>query len=351
MNDENGGKTEQSWFGRLGSSIKGVIVGIVLAAAAAGFVYWNEGQVAKKAGALAEAARVIVKADVDQPAAKNEGKLVYLTGRLEPATPVADETFGVRAEGIKLKRTVRMYQWKEVKSSEKINKSDGSTETVTRYRYEKTWSEDLIDSSRFHKAGHPQNPSEMPYQTTEFTSREVKLGGYILANELVRGISGYQPHPVTTRPWNLTLSKPITPAESGFYVGYSSMNPNVGDLKITFEIVPPKTVSVAAKQENGRLVSYMTRSGKPIAMVYPGQKTPAQMFEQAKKSSQTTAWIIRVIAFLILALGISLIIKPVTVILGIIPVFGQVANFILGLASLAAAGAVIYAIMMTLQTI
>lgn len=57
--------TQQSWFGRLGVSIKGVLVGVVLFLISFGVLWWNEGRAVKTAAGLRQLRVEVVTADPD----------------------------------------------------------------------------------------------------------------------------------------------------------------------------------------------------------------------------------------------------------------------------------------------
>ena len=55
--------SEQSWLQRIGSSIKGIAVGIFLVVAGIGLLFWNEGRAVKRAKTLDEGSGLVVTAD------------------------------------------------------------------------------------------------------------------------------------------------------------------------------------------------------------------------------------------------------------------------------------------------
>ena len=68
--------TDQSWFSRIGGSIKGVLVGLILFVAAFPVLFWNEGRAVKTARSLTEGAAAVIEVSADAPDPGNEGKLV-----------------------------------------------------------------------------------------------------------------------------------------------------------------------------------------------------------------------------------------------------------------------------------
>ena len=83
-----------------------------------------------------------------------------------PST-LKDSTFGVEAKGLKLGRTVQMYQWKETSESKTKEKIGGGKETTTTYDYKKDWSDSPIDSSDFKRPEGHQNPDLISLQSGE----------------------------------------------------------------------------------------------------------------------------------------------------------------------------------------
>src|SRR3954468_18054600 len=137
------------WLGRIGGSIKGVLVGGILTLICVGVLFWNEGRAVKEAKRIEEGRTACVSVDTGKVDPANEKKEIHISGDATTADKPADEAFGVSASAIRLNRIVEMYQWKESKKTETKRKLGGGEEKVTTYTYEKTWDDDVIDSTDF----------------------------------------------------------------------------------------------------------------------------------------------------------------------------------------------------------
>jgi len=150
--------TSTSWIARLGKSILGVLIGIVLIIAAIVVLFWNEGRAVTTARSLAEGSHAVVAVGSASVDPVNDGKLVYVSGDLTERAPLADQEFGVSANALRLVRKVEMYEWKEESKTERRDKLGGGEEEVKTYTYHRVWSDRYADSSRFkHPDGH-ENP-------------------------------------------------------------------------------------------------------------------------------------------------------------------------------------------------
>ena len=144
--------TRKSWLSRLGESIKGIVVGGILFIVAFPLILWNENRSIDTAKGLEEGAAAVVTIAASPVDPQYEGQLVHVNANTTTDAVLKDPDFGVSLNAIKLKRTVAMYQWEESQESKTEKKLGGGTETITTYRHNKVWSEDLIDSSGFKHA-------------------------------------------------------------------------------------------------------------------------------------------------------------------------------------------------------
>ena len=111
-NDSYTETTHQGWFSRIGNSIKGILVGIVLIVASIILLFWNEGRSVTEAKSLEEGIAAVVSVQSDAVNASNDGKLVHMIGEARTEETLTDEEFGTSAVALKLRRHVEMYQWK-----------------------------------------------------------------------------------------------------------------------------------------------------------------------------------------------------------------------------------------------
>ena len=112
---------------------------------------------------------------------ENNNKLVFAQGPLSFPNPAKDDLLGFQSDdGITLYRNVEIYQW--------VRKlDDKSLDADEPFRYEKIWSQRLIDSSDY--PGVYQNPTSppMPFRTDVFYG-EVQLGDFTLNHQQMNDI-------------------------------------------------------------------------------------------------------------------------------------------------------------------
>ena len=106
--------TTVSWGERLGSSIKGVIIGIVLFLAGIAVLFWNEGNYVKMKKTLEEGqAACVPLPSVDTVDSAYEGKLIHAKGKAVTQDQLTDDLFNFSQPGIRLEREVEIFQWVE----------------------------------------------------------------------------------------------------------------------------------------------------------------------------------------------------------------------------------------------
>ena len=136
-----------------GSGILGglifLVVGIVI-------LWSNEGRTVKTQSAILEAEKSYIQIKSDKIQSKNDGKLVATKGKIDSDSlnELRDDTFGINVKAVKLRRKVEMYQWQENEDTKTETQMGGTTKETTTYSYEKVWSEEPIDSSKFHKPSY-----------------------------------------------------------------------------------------------------------------------------------------------------------------------------------------------------
>ena len=324
--------TSQSWFGRIGSAIKGVLFGIVLFAVSFVVLFWNEGRAVTTAQSLSEGAKSVISVTADKREAQHEGKLVHLTGQATTNETLSDAQFGIAVNALKLQRQVQMYQWQEKKESRKEKKLGGSEETTTTYSYTLGWTDKAVDSSRFKvQEGHVNPPVSLA--DLSVSAQGVTVGDFQLSPGLLAQISNTETlPPPATQPAG--LGREFHKTATGYYRGSDPEKPQLGDLRITFSVVRPQTVSVVAQQAGTGLRGYATAAGRTLEMLTAGTHAAAEMFATAQKENSIMTWILRLVGFIVMWLGLSLILNPFKILADVVPFVGSIVGVGIGLVTL-----------------
>jgi len=328
--------TQQGVGGRLGGSIKGAIVGVVLAVAAVPLLFWNEGRAVKRARTLAEGAGKVVSVPASTVDAARDGGLVHTSGQATTDETLRDPMFGVEEQSaLALERRVEMFQWVQREDRKERKKLGGGTETVTTYTYATEWQGSPVDSASFEETSGHENPS-FPFEGETWRASDVRLGAFHLAPELAGDLDKDEPIVVTTAHLERvdpTLRSRLTVADGGFYLGDATGSPKVGDVRVRFAAVRPAAASVVAAQRGSRLEPYHTSAGGDIALVSYGSKSADEMFTAARTANTTFTWVLRLVGFVLLFVGIRSLLRPLEVAADVIPILGRLVGGGLSLAA------------------
>ncbi len=324
--------TTKSWGSRIVGSFMGIIVGIILFLGAFPLIFWNEGHSVARIKTLNEGRSSVIALSSDAIDPAHNGALIHLSGKATTTDTVADPLFGVQETALKLKRTVEMYQWKESSQSKTEKNLGGSETTETTYTYEKTWSDDAIDSTSFKEQNGHQNPSSMPYKTETFAASNITLGAFTLSDSFVAQINSYEDYALSQK--NFDTLDPSVKSEytlsGNTYFRGDAANPQVGAIRISYGIIKPTDISVIGKQDAGAVQTYFTKNGN-INLLETGNVSADGMFASAESENKLITWLIRLGAFLCMWIGLSLILGPVSVFGDVIPFVGNILGAGIGL--------------------
>ncbi|MBQ3748305.1 MAG: hypothetical protein II863_12955, partial [Kiritimatiellae bacterium] len=190
--------TKVSWGSRLGSSVKGVLAGIVLFLLGFPVLFWNEGNSVKTAKALDEGEGACVPVEsIEKVDPEMEGQLVHMTGLATTQDVLSDDQFGVSTTAIALKRTTEMLQWVEHSKTEEKKNLGGSVIKTTTYTYTQEWLESAVDSSGFKEQGH-DNPGFIEFPSEEKRAANVTFGAFRLNERQIGRIGSEQAYAFPT---------------------------------------------------------------------------------------------------------------------------------------------------------
>lgn len=377
-----------SWVQRLGSSFKGVLVGLVLFIAGFPILFLNEGRAVDTAKRLKEGAGAVVDVPADKIDAANEGKLVHVSGKADTKDLLSDEAFGVSATALRLLRTVEVYQTVEHSETKTEKRGDKTVEKTT-YTYSNEWCSKPVDSSQFHdaskRAANP--PAAMPYSNEDRFAANVTLGAFTLSEAHVKRMGEKKPfafavdfkppasvpgaqyqNGIIYVPYNAAPAAAPTPAStststvspllaaaqaatnvatavanaaaSAIVGGHSvAMAPVPGDVRVTFKVVLPHDVTVVERQDGNTLSPWPASDGETLSFVRDGRVPAAKIFADAQSMNSMITWLLRLVGLLVMYFGIKKVLGPIDSLVDVIPILNGIVAMGTSLAAGLVAGA------------
>ncbi len=327
--------TSVSWFGRIKRSLVGLLGGVLLIVGMIVLLFWNEGRAVTTARSLAEGAGVVVSVDADRVDPALEGSLIHVSGSVSTSDRPKDPEFGIVADGLRLVRKVEMYQWIESSKSETRTKLGGGEETVTTYTYAKGWSDRPHDSSDFRQPEGRTNPP-MEVRGESFQVESATLGAFTLSPRVIRMIGGETALPIGQDRLNAIQSAigagvRARLADGRIYIGQNPQEPQVGDYRIGYQVVPAGSASIVGRQAGSGFEPYQTQAGNALLMVESGTVSAQQIFADAMSANTVVTWILRVGGLIFLIVGFAMLMAPLGVIGDVIPFVGSIVRMGTGL--------------------
>ncbi len=123
-----------------------------------------------------------------------------------------------------------------------------------------------------------------------------------------------------------------------FNIGTDPASPKVGDVRISFQIVKPLEVSLVSQQLGSSFEPFVSKTGKTLEMLSPGTLSTEAMFIQAEKSNATLTLILRVVGFVLMFIGLSMVLRPLSVLADVLPFLGNLVSMATGLVAFLVAG-------------
>ncbi len=300
MAEKNSGTTP-SLFARLKRTPKLSALGFFLVLGAFPLLYGNEQRAVAVHRAFDEGAASVVHVMSDKVDAANEGKVVHLTGTVTTDETLRDELFGVSAKALRLERHVEMYQWDEANRV-----VDGKTE----FTYTKRWSPTVIDAGKFHEPADHKNPSLFPYEERFVTAQAARVGAFSLPKEGLEKLNAFEPLVPTAEmlagaPADARAKLKIAPG--ALFMGASPDAPQVGDLRITFQIVKPAQASVVGMQAAQAVTPAVLSTDRTLLLVAPGEVDEKTMFGKAPAEPSPLFLYFRIGGAVAMAIGLFIL--------------------------------------------
>jgi hypothetical protein len=307
-----------NWATRIATSIRNVGAGIILAGLASYGLFWNERSVVSTAQSLAEGAGLVVNVDATRLDPSNESKLVHVAGEIRAGIRPNDAELGVAIDGLRLVRTVEMFQWRE---EQKVELAGGLEEAVTAYYYKQIWSSSPINSQEFQTREGHDNPA-MRYSGATFNGGDIRLGAFRPGEQVTRLLPDNRNVPVDAAMADASRARvhaPVQAIDGRLYLGENSSQPRIGDIRISYHVAPTGPVSVIGQQLGNDFTPYHTKAGNRILMVKPGIISATDMFNDSQRDNVSWTWIVRFFCAFIMFIGFKLILDPIVVVADVVP--------------------------------
>ena len=338
MSDTYTEVTRESWGERIGGSFKNILGGFTLIAAGILLLFWNEGRTVKRARALSEGQGIVKSIDPIKLIEKNH-KLAHFSGSPILGDAIIDTLTGVTSKGLKLIRSVEMYQWKENITTTSDKKVGGAKETTKEYKYEKVWSKSHQSSKKFKvRTGH-ENPPSLPYKGKSIAANGVKVGEVKITSSTLSSLNCGQS--LSLKGQTITFPSMVIKNDSILFSGVGTLaQPKIGDIKMYYRIVNPKDISVVAQLKNGQTTAYQASNDNSVELTECGTHTSEAMFASAQKSNSFLGWMLRLAGLVLIFIGFKLILEILVVLGDVIPFIGS----IVGIGTSIVAGVLAFAI-------
>ena len=320
----------QGYFQRLKNSVAGVLIGIILFVVSLIVLWKNEGNLAREKAALKEIAAATVPGAIDEATESTIGKPTHLVGEISSEEQIGDPGYLAPGDYLKLRRQAEMYQWVEEERSETREKMGGGSETVKTYTYTTKWQSGRVDSGSFQKTEGHQNP-EPEFGYEDFAVSESSFGAWN-GNDVLDHLWPDEQLELSDE----LLDPEMTGGErKGNFIYFrldpESITDRVGDERISWEVLYSDTFSVIAKHETeNRLSVIVTSNGKEKFLVEPGTKSAAELLASEANAQSLLAWLLRLLGFILMWIGLGLTLAPVATLLSIIPVAASIGRFAIG---------------------
>lgn len=315
---------KQGFFSKLGNSFASIPLGIIIVIFGC-IVLWNNEKKnvinIKDVKEMRENVNNVSSAEIDKT---KEGKLIATKGNLDFGNEVlVDSTFGISVIKPILVRNVEIYQWTETSKTE---------DDKTTYTYNKEWTSKPVDSANFaEKTGHENKSTTLKYVKEEKVAKTLKVGAYTLSESFKDHLTAsnelLELEPGVALPEGYTVS--------GKYITNSVdvNNPAVDDVRIWYTYGNYEYVSVLGKQSGSTIEGYETAKGSTISKLVEGDKSGTQMIDAIESGNKMWKWMTRLFGVILVCMGMSMILSPLTTLIGAIPFLGKIVNGAIGVVS------------------
>ena len=324
--------TTTSYGKRVGNSFKGIGGGIIMFIAATVLLWWNEGRAVKTDKMLNEAQKACV--EMENPSKKDialDGELVCATAVATTQDSLIDTRFGFGATAISLQRMVEYYQWVEHAESKSEDKLGGKEVTTTTYTYTKEWVSSPIQSSTFKDPDYQdKNKVLAVIDSQDWWAEDVSFGAYKLNESLIHSISSREPVALAISEDLLKQYGETHQDGNVLYIGHSANNPEVGDVRVSWEKVVPAKVTIISQVDGDTFKPFKAKNGQRFQTLVMGKKDADEIFDSEHSANKMLMWILRLVGVILAVAGLKGIFGFLETLLKVVPFLANILGWGVG---------------------
>jgi hypothetical protein len=320
--------THQSWGQNILNSFIGAVLGVLLFFGSFVVLWTNEGKTD-----WSQVARSSIAVDSSAVNPAHDGKFIAATGNLVSTEQLGDAPYLQPGSYLRLERKVEMFAWKEEQHSDTKKELGGGSTTTTTYDYSKVWTSNPQDSSSFEYSQNHVNPPQR-IQSAEHTVTSAHLGAYTLNTDQLEMPDGT---PIALNDSMISYDSKRPVVDNYLFIGSGTPdNPQLGDMRIQYLAVPNNAnVTVFGTQQGSSIVAYLYRGDSSFFRALSGDRATA--IAQLHSEHVMLTWILRLVGFLMMWIGMALTLGPITTFLDVLPILGNASGCVIGLATFGAA--------------
>lgn len=265
------------------NALKNPIVGVVLVLAAFGLLIWNEKRV--DVSELAATSQAISADEVTSDTSL-QGQFISASGSLTSTETLSDGDYLKPGPYLALDRTVEMYAWHELK-----NENDNT------YTYREMWTSNPLNSSNFNNPVGHENPV-MVVQSLTKKVLGAKVGAYNIDMASAK-LPSLQSLTLSNDNIVLLPGVQLTGGETLFLGRGTSYSPQIGDLRISYKILPANSLAtVFGALQGQRIATYTDPENNKVYELALGDRSQALGKLQSQEKMMT--WVSRVVGLLLM---------------------------------------------------
>lgn len=347
---------------RLSNSCFGIPMGIILFLVATALLWWNEGRAVRRAQDIKQVAKTAQSiGDISNANTSLDGQLIHTTGTASTEDILSDDLFGIKTNALAIVRSAEYYQWMQHEKHETKNKLGGSQEEIITYTYERGWTADPVNSSRFKDPDY-QDVNNVIWEIEDMRviASNVSFGAYTLPELFISDIVSKQSDNVS--PLMISADNPalkqlnenvmkalgenVRPEAAQVkdslayvhvfgnqvYIGFNPSKPSIGDIRLTFEQLEPScNISLIAVPSNGTFTTFKAKNDDNEYELRTGTWTLDQMIKQANDDNTTMTWFLRILGVILVIAALKMIFSILVTLLQLVPFLASIMNLGVGL--------------------